>query len=377
MEKQETKPKVLVVDDSEFELQLVDFILQEKNYQTVLAGNGSDALLILENLTPDLILLDIMLPDFDGFEVCKRIKAIDKLKDIPVIFFTSLSNIDDIVKGFEAGGVDYVTKPFNTDELLVRIKNHLDLINSKRKIELQARELSQANALKDKMFSVISHDLRSPVSSIKLALDFISKGLVKPTDELFNETINDLVKTTDEAYILLENLLGWAKSQSNILNVFPESLDLKPLASNIAGLLKLTSENKKIRIENNIPEGITVFADIQMIQSVLRNLLSNALKFTPENGSVEMSAVEMNTEVKVSIKDSGVGISESNLKRIFDQDQPLKTTGTNKESGSGLGLILCKDFVEKTGGRIWVESEEGKGSTFIFTIPVNRIREIK
>jgi two-component system sensor histidine kinase/response regulator len=377
MEKQETKPKVLVVDDSEFELQLVDFILQEKNYQTVLAGNGSDALLILENLTPDLILLDIMLPDFDGFEVCKRIKAIDKLKDIPVIFFTSLSNIDDIVKGFEAGGVDYVTKPFNTDELLVRIKNHLDLINSKRKIELQARELSQANALKDKMFSVISHDLRSPVSSIKLALDFISKGLVKPTDELFNVTINDLVKTTDEAYILLENLLGWAKSQSNILNVFPESLDLKPLASNIAGLLKLTSENKKIRIENNIPEGITVFADIQMIQSVLRNLLSNALKFTPENGSVEMSAVEMNTEVKVSIKDSGVGISESNLKRIFDQDQPLKTTGTNKESGSGLGLILCKDFVEKTGGRIWVESEEGKGSTFIFTIPVNRIREIK
>ena len=373
MEKQETKPKVLVVDDSEFELQLVDFILQEKNYQTVLAGNGTDALIILETLTPDLILLDIMLPDFDGFEVCKKLKTIDKLKDIPVIFFTSLSNIDDIVKGFEAGGVDYVTKPFNTDELLVRIKTHLDLINSKRKIELQARELSQANALKDKMFSVISHDLRSPVSSIKLALDFISKGLVKPTDELFNETIEGLVKTTDEAYILLENLLGWAKSQSNILTVYPESLDLKPLASSIAGLLKLTSENKKISIENNIPEGITVFADMQMIQSVLRNLLSNALKFTPENGSIEMNALEMNTEVIISIKDSGVGISEPSLKRIFDQDQPVKTLGTNKESGSGLGLILCKDFVEKNGGKIWVESEKGKGSTFSFTVPVNRI----
>ena len=269
--------------------------------------------------------------------------------------------------------MDYVTKPFNTDELLVRIKTHLDLINSKRKIELQARELSQANALKDKMFSVISHDLRSPVSSIKLALDFISKGLVKPTDELFNETIKGLVKTTDEAYILLENLLGWAKSQSNILTVFPESLDLKSLASSIAGLLKLNSENKKISIENNIPEGITVFADMQMIQSVLRNLLSNALKFTPENGSIEMNALEMNTEVIISIKDSGFGISEPSLKRIFDQDQPVKTLGTNKESGSGLGLILCKDFVEKNGGRIWVESEKGKGSTFSFTVPVNRI----
>lgn len=371
MENQEIKPRILVVDDSEFELQLVDWILQENNYQTILASNGFAALKIIENLSPDLILLDIMLPDLNGFEVCKKIKNNENLKDIPVIFFTSLSNVDDIVKGFEAGGVDYVTKPFNTDELLVRIKNHLDLIDSKRKIELQARQLKQSNALKDKMFSVISHDLRSPVSSIKLALDFISTGLIKPTDELFKETIKDLVRTTDEAYVLLENLLGWAKSQSNILNVFPESLDLKPLASSMAGLLKLTGENKKIRIENNIPEGITVFADMQMIQSVIRNLLSNALKFTPENGLIEMNAFKMDTEVKISIKDSGVGISQPNLKRIFDQDQPVKTFGTNKESGSGLGLILCKDFVEKNGGRIWVESEEGKGSTFSFTIPVN------
>jgi len=366
----ETKPKILVVDDSAFEIQLVDYILQENNYQAFLANNGYEALGILENLTPDLILLDIMLPDINGFEVCKKIKGNENLKDIPVIFFTSLSNVEDIVKGFEAGGVDYVTKPFNTDELLVRIKNHLDLINSKRKIELQTRELTQANSLKDKMFSVISHDLRSPISSIKLALDFISNGFLKPGEDLYNDTIKDLVKTTDEAYVLLENLLGWAKSQSNILNVLPESLELKTLATSVAGLLKLTSENKKIRIENKIADGITVFADMQMVQSVLRNLLSNALKFTPENGLIEMTAVTMTAEVKISVKDSGVGISESNLKRIFDQDQPVKTFGTNKESGSGLGLVLCKDFVEKNGGRIWVESEEGKGSTFSFTIPV-------
>ncbi len=371
MEKQETKPKILVVDDSEFELQLVDWILQERNYQTVLASNGFDALKILENLLPDLILLDIMLPDINGFEVSRKIKSNEHLKDIPVIFFTSLSNIDDVVKGFEAGGVDYLIKPFNANELLARIKNHIDLVNSKRKIEMQARELAQANALKDKMFSVISHDLRSPVSSIKLALDFISSGLIKPTDELFNVTIKDLMKTTDEAYVLLENLLGWAKSQSNILTVYPESLDLKQMASGVVGLLKLTSENKKIRIVNTIPEGITVFADLQMLQSVMRNLLSNALKFTSENGTIEISAVEKNAEVKISVKDSGVGIPEARLSRIFDQDRPEKTFGTNKESGSGLGLILCKDFVEKNGGRIWVESEETKGSTFSFTLPVN------
>ncbi len=375
MEKQESSPKILIVDDSEFELQLVDMVLKERNYQTALASSGFNALEILEDFLPDLILLDIMLPDINGFEVCKKIKCNENLKDIPVIFFTSLSSIHDIVKGFEAGGVDYLVKPFNSDELLVRIKNHLDLINSKRKIEIQARELAQANALKDKMFSVISHDLRSPVSSIKLALDFISSGLIKPTDELFNETIKDLVKTTDEAYILLENLLGWAKSQSNILVLYPESVDLNRMANGIVGLLRLSSENKKIRIDNKIPEGITVFADLQMLQSVLRNLLSNALKFTSENGTIEIAAVEKNAEVKISVKDSGVGISEERLSRIFDQDHPEKTFGTNKESGSGLGLVLCKDFVEKNGGRIWAESEVAKGSTFSFTIPAGQLKE--
>ena len=211
-ENQEIIPKILVVDDSAFDLQLVDWILQEKNYNTIAANNGTEALQLLNTLIPDLILLDIMLPDINGFEICKKIKTVENLKDVPVIFFTSLSNVEDIVKGFEAGGVDYVTKPFNKDELLVRIQNHLELISSKRKIEFQARELRHANSMKDKMFSVISHDLRSPLGSLKLTLDFIASGVLKPDDDLFKTTIKDLVKTTDEAYILLENLLGWAKS---------------------------------------------------------------------------------------------------------------------------------------------------------------------
>ena len=369
MGNEEIKTNILVVDDSVFDLELVDWILQEKNYNTIVANNGSEALEIVKTLSPDLILLDIMLPDINGFEVCKMIKSIDNLKDVPVIFFTSLSNIEDIVKGFEAGAVDYVTKPFNKDELLVRIQNHLELISSKRKIELQAQELRQANSLKDKMFSVISHDLRSPVGSIKLALDFISSGLMKPNDDLYNDTINDLVKTTDEAYVLLENLLAWAKSQSNTIKVIPEVLDLKLLVQSVAGLLRLASENKKIIIENRIADGIEAFADMQMTHSILRNLLSNALKFTAENGSIEISAVEKESEVEISVKDSGVGISETSLKRVFDQDQPLRTFGTNNEPGSGLGLVLCKDFVERNGGKISVKSELGKGSIFTFSLP--------
>ncbi|HSH18825.1 MAG TPA: hybrid sensor histidine kinase/response regulator [Draconibacterium sp.] len=370
MENRETNAKILVVDDSAFDLQLVDWILQEKNYETIAANNGTEALKLLGTLNPDLILLDIMLPDISGFEVCKKIKLIENLKDVPVIFFTSLSNVEDIVKGFEAGGVDYVTKPFNKDELLVRIQNHLELIRSKRQIELQAQELRHANALKDKMFSVISHDLRSPLSSIKLTLDFVATGVLKPDSELFKDTVKDLVKTTDEAYVLLENLLGWAKSQSNTLKVHPENLELKSLALSVVGLLKLSSENKKIKIENKITDDIIVLADMQMVHSVFRNLLSNALKFTPGNGAIEINTLKKDIEVEISIKDSGVGISTNNLKKIFDQNQSVKTFGTNNEAGSGLGLVLCKDFVEKNGGKIWVESESGKGSIFTFTLPL-------
>ena len=368
-ENQDTIPKILIVDDSTFELELAEWILKEKNYETFTAANGTEALKMAGEIIPDLILLDIMLPDISGFDVCQKLKSTENLKDIPVIFFTSLANVDDIVKGFEAGGVDYVTKPFNREELFVRIKNHLDLISSKRKIELQAKELAQSNALKDKMFSVISHDLRSPVGSIKQTLDFISSGMLEPGEEIFMDTIKDLARTSDEAYILLENLLGWAKSQSNILKVIPENIHLNPLVNGVIGLLKLNFESKKIRIENKIPAQTVVYADMQMVNSIVRNLLSNALKFTPENGLISISSTLKGKDVEISVTDTGVGISEADLKRIFNPGNPLKTYGTNNESGSGLGLTLCNDFVEKNGGQIQVESEPGKGSTFTFSLP--------
>lgn len=365
----DTLPTILIIDDSSFNLQLVSWTLQENNYKTLEAGSGKEAFEILKTNSPDLILLDVMMPEMDGFEVCRIIKKDENRADIPVIFFTSLANVDDIVKGFQAGGVDYVTKPFNKEELIVRIKNHIDLINSRKKIEIQARELMKANALKDKMFSVIGHDLRSPVGSIKLTLDLLSSGIIDVNDDLFLETINDLIKTTDEAYNLLENLLGWAKSQSSILKVVPEKINFFEVVTSTIGLLKLMSENKKIKIENHIPETVNVFADFQMVKTILRNLLSNALKFTPENGLIEVSCKTINSEVEISVKDTGVGIPGENLDKIFDPYHSVRTFGTNNESGSGLGLILCKDFVDKNGGRIRVESETGKGSTFIFTLP--------
>jgi two-component system sensor histidine kinase/response regulator len=368
----EFNPTILVVDDNKKNLQVIGNILHTEKYKVAMALNGSMALILANQLHPDLIILDIMMPEMDGFEVCKTLKRNTETKEIPVIFLTAKVELDDVVEGFNLGGVDYITKPFKQKELLVRIKNHLDLIESKRKIELQAKQLTEDNAFKDKLFSIIGHDLRSPLSSLKFTIDLIIRGIIDHKDELFINTITNLSKSTDEAYVLLENLLGWAKSQSGVLVIIPEILNLKEIAESNARLLKLNLNNKNIQFKLNIPDNLTAFADNQMINTVLRNLFSNAIKFTPNDGTIEISAsVTVKNIVEVKVTDSGVGISPDDLQRLFSPTNPLKKAGTNHESGSGLGLILCKDFIQKNGGNLMVESKPGVGSSFAFTLPEN------
>ena len=364
-------PTILVVDDNKRNLQVVGNILHEEQYKVAMAINGPTALKLAAQLKPDLVLLDIMMPEMNGFEVCKKLKENEETREMPVIFLTAKVETDDIVEGFNLGGVDYITKPFKQKELLVRIKTHLDLLQSKRKIAEQAAELLAANTFKDRLFSIIGHDLRSPLSSIKFTIDMMKSGVIEFGDDFFHETLGQLAKTTDEAYILLENLLGWAKSQSGNLPVVPEEFSLKEMVETVARLQKLNLSNKNIEMIIDVAENICVLADNQMINTVLRNLLSNAMKFTPNGGKIQILA-HTTTEnmVGVSVIDSGVGISEENMKRLFNNTNPLKTYGTNNEAGSGLGLILCKDFVEKNGGILKVESEEGKGSRFLFNLPI-------
>ncbi len=258
------------------------------------------------------------------------------------------------------------------DELVIRIKTHIDLINSKRKIEQQAKELTATNALKDRMFSIIGHDLRSPVGAIKQALGFIVNGTINPKDEDFLETLQLLVNTTDDAFNLLENLLGWAKSQSDTLKIIPENLNLFDIVSSTCAVLKINSKKKNITINIKIPNDISVISDLNMINSILRNLLGNAIKFTPEQGLIEISANRINDFVQVFINDNGIGMEPNIVSEIFTSNKHFHTHGTNNESGSGLGLILCKDFVEKNGGQISVESKIGEGSIFSFTVPAGK-----
>ena len=320
---------------------------------------------------PDLILLDVIMPKIEGFELCEKIKGHAAYKDIPVIFLTGKVNVTDKVRGFEVGGVDYVTKPFNEQELIARIQTHVELRRARNQIEQQAENLRQSNALKDRMFSIIGHDLRSPLSAAKLKMDFIMRGIIDPkTDQFVDETVFELLKTMDEALSLLQNLLGWAKSESNQIQVIPEHLDLGDIVEQTFRLLKLGSEHKKITLINNIPQETYVHADLNTTKTVLRNLLSNAIKFTPVNGEIKVNSVSKKDRTIIEVQDNGQGIPSEDIPKILNPKEHFSKLGTEKEPGTGLGLVLCQNFVNKNGGTLKIKSTLGKGSTFYFDLPI-------
>ena len=365
------KPYILAVDDEQLNLELLRFILERNDFHFKGTSNDEHFFELLEEGLPDLILLDVIMPRIEGFELCEKLKSYAQYRDIPVIFLTGKVNVKDKVKGFEVGGVDYVTKPFNEQELIARIETHIELRRARNQIEQQAENLKQSNALKDRMFSIIGHDLRSPLSAAKLKMDFIMRGIIDPkADEFVDGTVFELLKTMDEALNLLQNLLGWAKSESDQIQVIPENLDLNDIVDQTFRLLKLGSEHKKITLENNVPTGTFVHADLNTTKTVLRNLLSNAIKFTPVEGEIKVNTIFDKERTIVEVQDNGQGIPPEDIGKILNPNEHFSKLGTEKEPGTGLGLVLCQNFVNKNGGTLKIKSTVGKGSTFYFDLPI-------
>ncbi|MEN1784050.1 MAG: hybrid sensor histidine kinase/response regulator, partial [Bacteroidota bacterium] len=357
--------------DEQLNLELLRFILEKHHFQFTGTQDDDYFFELLEHRPPDLILLDVIMPRIEGFELCEKLKSMPSYRDIPVIFLTGKVNVKDKVKGFEVGGVDYVTKPFNEQELIARIQTHIELRRARHQIEQQAENLKQSNALKDRMFSIIGHDLRSPLSAAKLKMDFIVRGIIDPKSDAFiNGTVFELLKTMDEALNLLQNLLGWAKSESGQIQVIPENLDLKEIVDQTFRLLKMGSEHKKIALVNNVPEETYVHADLNTTKTVLRNLLSNAIKFTPVHGKIQVNTLFEEDRTIIEVQDNGQGIPKEDLSKILNPNEHFSKLGTEKEPGTGLGLILCQNFVQQNGGTLKIKSTVGKGSIFYFDLPL-------
>lgn len=360
-------PEILIVDDVPANLKVLGEILKAEGYLVRPVPNGTLALQVAERTEPDLILLDIMMPDLNGFEVCKRLKENEKVSDIPVIFISALNDTQDIVKALQCGGVDFITKPFQSEEVIARVKIHLKLRHQSKKLMEQSIELQKLIATKDKFFSILAHDLRGPIGGFMGITDFLLEDL--SADEK-NELSIELNHSAHSLFSLLENLLEWARIQQGQIAFNPVDIDLNELVQECLKAQSDSIRKKDIRIDVTIAENQVVFADENMLQSIIRNLLSNAVKFTPKNGNISVSAsTNQNGSVVVLIKDSGIGMKSEMVSNLFCLNANNSRPGTEGERSSGLGLHLCKDFVEKHGGEIWVESEVNIGTSFYFSIP--------
>ena len=351
---------ILIVDDDITNLRILVAYLQGMGYTTIVAESGKRALEQIEQVIPDLILLDVVMPEINGYETCKRIKADPLTADVPIIFMTALADTEHKLEGFQAGAVDYVTKPFQREEISARISTHL-------MIRKQRRDLEELNATKDKLFSVIGHDLRGPFTVL---LGF-SEIFADPTRELtaeqqqrFGSLINQSARN---ALNLLENLLTWARMQQGTMVTRPHMVNLTNSAHETLELLCNSARVKQINLGHTLADNTMVFADRNMLDTILRNLLSNAIKFTPEGGSVTLSAESCETMTAVSVTDTGLGMPDEIIAEVMDVN-PNSEKVTDAPN-NGLGLVLCREFIERSGGTIRIVSVEGEGTTFTFTMP--------
>jgi signal transduction histidine kinase len=367
----EAPPLILIVDDLNQNLAVLGNILRTEGHQLAIANNGRQAISIALAKNPDLILLDIAMPDLDGLSACRMLKDNKLTKDIPVIFLTARTEPEDILKGFEAGAVDYITKPFKAGELLARVATHLELKKSRDIIIKQKNELTEALATKDKLFSIISHDLKSPFSGLMLMSKLLVENFESFEKNDLLESITLIRDTADQVHELMQNLLSWARLQNESLSYNPTKLFLAREVSKTIEVLRLNSAKKSITIDCKISNDYIVSADADLLRIIFHNLIGNAIKFSKNNSFIEVKAELSDGFVISTVKDNGVGISAEKIDGIFKDSPGKSTSGTANEVGSGLGLVLCREMVEKMGGTIGVESEQGAGSTFWFTLPVD------
>lgn len=390
------KATILIVDDNTTNLNVLLDYLHDVGYKVLIAPNGEQALQQVTHVRPDLILLDVMMPGIDGFETCQRLKEGENTKEIPVIFMTALSDTVDKIRGFSVGGVDYITKPFQHEEVLARVNAHLTIRNLQQELQKKNEDLEKYTALlasrneqlheknleldeknaqlntlnadKDKFFSIIAHDLRNPLGALRELPQIIVENIeTYSRDELIRMILlqRDAAKNL---FALLENLLTWSRIQRGMIEYSPQPLNLEHVITRNVALMKPNAEQKQITLSSLVSEPIDIQADYNMVDTVIRNLISNALKFTKEGGKIEVAASQNNDFAEIAVADTGIGIKEQYIAKLFRIDEQYRRAGTANEKGTGLGLILCKEFVEQHDGRIWVESEVGKGSTFRFTL---------
>jgi len=373
-------PVVLVVDDERRNIKLLEAFLAKENYNICTALSGESALQLVSEVRPDIILLDVMMPGIDGFEVCRRLKANEKTRAIPVVMVTALKEKEHQVRAMKAGADDFLSKPVDHMELLVRVKSllrikayHDELIYRYQEIAKKNEKLQALQKTKDGLTHMIVHDLRNPLTAISGHLELIlmekekvSGGNVEKIEKCLNycRDLDCLIQSLLDIYKMEEGKLELNKVITDPVKLINEEVN--------QFLWKARSKNIALNVRPK-SDACSVFVDQRLIKRVIDNLITNALRHTPAGGeiNVDMSLIPENKVFCINVRDNGDGVPSQFRRKIFERFEQVQLKEEEITVGaSGLGLTFCKMAVEAHGGKIWVESAgKGKGCTFNFEIP--------
>jgi signal transduction histidine kinase len=372
---QEKEPVILVVDDTEDNLDLLEFALKRKPVRMLRASSGQECLALAAEKQPDIILLDIQMPEMDGFETLKRLRADPSTTKIPVVFLTAQrKDAESIAAGLALGAEQYLTKPIDTDELLVRTKMLIELKRAQAELE----------RTKADFMAMLVHDLRSPLIGVKSVIELLQdsgKGSILGDDQF--ELLNSAHSSAKKLLGLISDFLDLSKYEAGTIAFEASATQVEKFIDPVLQQMDIQFKQRNVRIVRDIPANLPdVFVDAMKTEQVIMNLLSNALKFTKGGGVITLEAAPKSEEVittsgsmhkqfvQVSISDNGVGIAADELPLLFERYKQVSSAKIVKQKGTGLGLVICKRIVEAQGGRISAESEPGKRTTFSFTLPV-------
>lgn len=372
IEHTESKGNILVVDDTPPNLRLLAAMLSDDGYHVRPVTSGRLALQAIESELPDLILLDINMPEMNGYAVCETLKEDPKTRDLPIIFISALTETIDKVVAFELGGVDYVTKPFQREEVLARVDTHLRLTRLNRENIAARKAAEQAAEAKSRFLSSMSHELRTPLTAIMGLAELLKFETDGPLADQQKEFVNQIELSAQDLLALIDDILDMARLDSHGIKANWQTFSAPTCLQRTADLMATQFQKQGLSHTVEIdPAAGDMVGDERKIKQILLNLIGNAVKFTPKGGKVTMRVLPEGNGVRFEVADTGIGIPADECERVFSEFYRLRRDDASNTKGTGLGLALVRRLVEIHGGDIGVHSVEGEGSTFWFTIPQN------